>query len=159
MSSASKNALQKFTRNLIVPSNSKKVPNGYTCYAPRTDFFVENKFVQIFGTVGYWLEKCEIGFAKLLFIKLDIDVIITVIRALEIPRITGRPLSFEKDLPSATYKLFVISKLNSIYSAAKHIESSTPTVVEMQESLEHIYPSIQILPNNTPNTVSLFKFC
>ena len=42
MSSASKNDLQKFTRNLIVPSNAKKGPDGYTYYAPRTDFFVDN---------------------------------------------------------------------------------------------------------------------
>ena len=42
MSSASKNALQKFTRNIIVPSNAKKGPDGYTYYAPRTDFFVDD---------------------------------------------------------------------------------------------------------------------
>ena len=62
LSSASKNALQKFSRNLIVPSNAKKGPGGYTYYAPRTDFFVdnmsspnyfENKFVLTVGTVGY----------------------------------------------------------------------------------------------------------
>ena len=29
-----------------------------------------------------------------------------------------------------------------------------PIVVEMQESTEHIYPSIQTLPNNAANTVS-----
>ena len=42
MSSAPKNSLQKFTRNLIVSSNAKKGPDGYTYYAPRTDFFVDN---------------------------------------------------------------------------------------------------------------------
>ena len=61
MSSASKNALQKFTGNLIVPSNAKKGPDGYTHYAPWTDFFVDNmispknfdnEFVQTFGTIG-----------------------------------------------------------------------------------------------------------
>ena len=40
--SASKNALQKFTRHLIVPSNAKKGPDGYAYNAPRTDFFVDN---------------------------------------------------------------------------------------------------------------------
>ena len=44
MSSASKNALQDITRNLIVRSNAsaKKGPDGYTYNAPRTDFFVDN---------------------------------------------------------------------------------------------------------------------
>ena len=97
MSSASKNALQKFTRNLIVPSSAKKGPDGYTYYAPRIDFFVdnmispknfENKFVQMFGTIGHWLEKCEIWFALFLFIKLIIDIIVTVIRTLELHQIT-----------------------------------------------------------------------
>ena len=45
-SSASKNASQKFTRNLIVPSNAKKGPDRYTYYAPPTDFFVDNMISQ-----------------------------------------------------------------------------------------------------------------
>ena len=143
MRSASKNALQKFTRNLIVPSNAKKGPYGYTYYAPRTDFFVdnmispnyfENKFVQTFGTVSHWLEKCRMWFAILLFVTLIIDIFVPVMRTLEIHRITGRSISFGKVLLSATYSLFMVSKLNSLYSPAKPFEPSTPIVVEMQES-------------------------
>ena len=48
----------------------------------------------------------------------------------------------------------MVSILSSVYSPAKPIESSTPLAVEMQESTEHIYPSIQTLTNNAPNTVS-----
>ena len=163
MSSASKNALQKLTRNLIVPSNAKKGPDGYTYYAPRTDCFVdtmispkylENKFVRTFGTVGYWLEKCGIWFAIFLFIKLIIDIIVTVMRTLEIHLITGISVSFGKVSLSATYSLFIVSKLNSVYSPTKPIVFSTPIAVEMQEFTEHIHPSIQTLPNDTPITVS-----
>ena len=163
MSSASKNALQKFTRNLIVPSNAKRSPDGYTYYAPRTDFFVdnmkspiyfENKFVQNFGTVGYWLEKSVIRFAIFLFIKLIIDIVVVVMRTLEIHRITGKSVNFGKVLLSATYNLFMVSISNSVYSPAKPIWSSTPIAVEMQESTEHIYPSVPTLPNNLPNTIS-----
>ena len=146
MSSASKNALQKFTRTLIVPSNANKGPDGYTYYASRTDFFVDNmispiyfehKFNQTYGTVDYWLEKCGIWFAIFLFIKLIIDIIVTVIRTKK-HRITGKSVSFGKVLQSATYNLSMISILNSVYSPAKPIESSTTIVVEMQESTEHI---------------------
>ena len=163
MSSASKSDLQKFTRNLIVPSNAKKSPDGYTYYAPRTDFFIDNmispnyfeiKFVQTFGTVGYWLEKCGIWFAIFLFVKLIIDIVVVVMRTLEIHRYIGKSVNFGKVLLSATYNLFMVSILNSVYSPAEPIESSTPIVLEMQESTEHIYPSIQTQPNNTPNTVS-----
>ena len=163
MSSASKNAVQNFTRNLIVPSNAKKGPDGYTYYAPRTDIFVNNmispnyfehKFVQTFGTFGYWLEKCGIWFAIFFFIKLTRDIVVTVRRTLELHRITGRSVSFGKVQISATYNLFMVSILSSVYSPAKPIESLTPMVVEMQESTEHNYPSIQTQPNNAPNTVS-----
>ena len=77
MSSASKNALQKITRILIAPSIKKKGPDGYIYYAPRTDSFLdnmispnyfENEFVQTFGTVGSWLEKCGIWSAISLFV-------------------------------------------------------------------------------------------
>ena len=152
MSSASKNALQKFTQNLIVPSNAKKGPIGYTYCAPRTDLFVdnmispkyfENKFFQTPGTVGYWLEKCAVWFALFLIIKLIIDIIVTVMRTLELHRMTGGLVSFEKVLLSATYNFFMVSILKSNYSPAKPIESSTPIAEEMQESTEQIYPSIQ----------------
>ena len=97
MSSASKSGVLKFTRKMIVTSNAKNGPDGYTYYAPRTDFFVdnmispnyfENKVVQTFGGVGYCLEKREIRFAIFLFIKLMIDFLVIVMRTLEIHRIT-----------------------------------------------------------------------
>ena len=162
-SSASKNALQKFTQNLIVPSNAKKGPDGYTYYAPRTDFFVDNmispnffesEFAETFETIGYWLEKCGIWFAIFLFVKLIIDIVVVVMRTLEIHRITGKSINFGKVLLSATYNLLMVSILNLVYSPAKAIGSSTPIAVEMQESTEHIYPSVPTLPNNLPNTVS-----
>ena len=75
-------------------------------------------------------------------------------RTLEIHKITGKSVNLGKVLLSATYNLLMISILNSLYSPAKPIESSTPTSVEMQETTEHIYPSVPTLPNNSPNTVS-----
>ena len=124
MKSASKNALEKFTRNLKVPSNAKKGPDGYAYYAPLTDFFVdnmispnyyENEFVQTFGTVFSCLEKSGIWFAIFLFVKLIIDIIVTKMRTLEIHRITGGSVSFGKVLLSATYNLFMVSILSSIF--------------------------------------------
>ena len=167
MSSASKNSLQKFTRKLIVHSNAKKGPDGYTNYAPRTDFFVnnmistkyfENEFVQTFGTVRYWLEKCGIWFAKFLFIKLIIDIIVTVKRIVEIDWITGRSVRFGKVLLlSATYNLFMVSILSSVYSTAKPIESPTRIVVEMQDFTEHIYPLFKHYPIMLPTPFQLSK--
>ena len=116
--------------------------------------YFENEFVQTFGTVGYWLEKYGIWFAIFLFVKLIFDIVVVVMRTLEIHQITRRSVNFGKVLLSATYNLFMVSILNSVYSPAKPIESSTPIAVEMHESTEHIYPSIQTLPNDAPNTIS-----
>ena len=102
--------------------------------------YFENKTPHTFGTVGYWLENCGIWFAIFLFIKLIIDVIVTVTTTLEIHCITGTSVNFGKVLLSATYNFFMFSILISIYSPVKAIESSTLIVVEMQESTEHIYP-------------------
>ena len=63
---------------------------------------------------------------------------------------------------SQFWKNFIISHVQPLHSfnsglslfTSGTIESPTPIFVEMQESMEHIYPSIQTLPNNAPNTVS-----
>ena len=42
ISAASKKALQKFSRQLIVPNTAIHGPKQYSYYAPRTDFYVDN---------------------------------------------------------------------------------------------------------------------
>ena len=127
MSSTSKNVLQKFTRNLMGPSNAKKGADGYTYYATWTDFFLdnmispnyfENMFVQTYGTVGWWLEKCGICFAIFLFPKLIIDIIVTVMRTSEVHLITGISVSFEKKSAS-------ISNLQPFYGFNFKLNHST----------------------------------
>ena len=123
MSSASKNALQKFTRNLIVPSNAKKGLDAYTYHAPRTDFFVdnmispnyfENEFVQNFWdgwllAPEMWNLVCHISLHKT-------DNRYCRCRN-ENPKNTSdnwKISQLRKVLPSATYNLFMVSILNSI---------------------------------------------
>ena len=167
MSSASKNALQKFTRKLIVPLNTKSGNEKATFYAPRTDFFVdnmispsffENAFKDTFGEIEYFLQQCGIWFATFLFIKLIIDIVVSIIRTFEIHKITGRSVNFGKIILSATYNVFMVSILSSIYSPATKVEPqpSTPDSPQPQgqEMTEHIYPSIIRPLNNDVNTIS-----
>ena len=158
-----KECLTEIYKKLNSSIKCKERPWWIYILRARTDFFVdnmiypnyfENEFVQTFGTVGYWLEKCGIWFAIFLFIKLIIDIVVVVMRTLEVHRITGKSVNFGKVLLSAAYNLFMVSILNSVYSPAKPIGSSTPIAAEMQESTEHIYPSVPTLPNNSHNTVS-----
>ena len=42
VSVASRKALQKFSRELIIPNTATHGPEKYSYYAPRTDFYVDN---------------------------------------------------------------------------------------------------------------------
>ena len=110
ISAASRNALKKFSQKLIVFSDNSKNPDSYPYYAPRTDFFVDNmispgyfkdRFMDTFGPVAYVLEHCGIYFSVFLFFKLIIDVVVMIIRHLEITKMTGASLGFGKTLLSA----------------------------------------------------------
>ena len=68
-----------------------------------------------FGPVAYVLEHCGIYFSVFLFFKLIIDVVVMVIRHLEISRMTGALLGFGKTLLSASYNIFLMSVLTSMY--------------------------------------------
>ena len=61
---------------------------------------------------------------------------------------------FWKSPTISNVQTFQVFNFSSVYSPATPIESSTAIAVEMQECTEQIYPSIQTLPDNAPNTVS-----
>ena len=140
ISAASRNALKKFSQKLIDFSNNNKNPDNFPYYAPRTDFFVDNmispgyfkdRFMDTIRPLTYVLEHCGIYFSVFLFSKLIIDVVVMVIRHLEITKMTGASLGFGKTLLSASYKIFLMSVLTSMYDpraptlAAVEVERKT----------------------------------
>ena len=89
ISAASRKALQKFSRELIVPNIAIHGPVQYCYYAPRTDFYADNMispsysknhFVDTFGSVAHVLEFCGVYFSCFLFIKVIVDLIVMVSR-------------------------------------------------------------------------------
>ena len=70
-------------------------------------FFVKN-FIGTFGFVAFFLEKIRIYFACFFF-KFLLEVIVTIIKALEITKLTNRTMSFWKIILGATYNFFVLS--------------------------------------------------
>ena len=122
-SAASRKALQKFSRELIVLNTGIHGPEQYSYYAPRTDFYVDkmispsfskNQFMDTFGSVAYVLEFCGKYFSCFLFVKLIVDLIVMILRHMEINRLTGASLGFGKTLLSSSYKLFLTSILTSV---------------------------------------------
>ena len=80
-----------------------------------------------FGPVAYVLEHCGIYFSVFLFFKLIVDVVVMVIRHMEISKMTGASLGFGKILLSASYKIFLMSVLKSMY------DPRAPTLAAVEE--------------------------
>ena len=163
INAASRNALKKFSQNLIIYSSPQERSDGFHYYTPRTEFYVDkmlspeffkDRFVDTFGPIAYILEHCGIYFSTFLFLKLIIDLIVMIIRHMEINRITGASLGFHKTLLSASYKFFLTSVMTSMYNPqASGLASGAPIKVDPRVSIvlyemredakkkeEHLYP-------------------
>ena len=125
ISAASRKALQKFSGELIVPNTAIHGLEQYSYYAPRTDFYVanmispnyfKNQFMDSFESTAYVLQFCGIYFFCFSFIKLIVDLIVMVLRHVEIHRFTGASLGFGEALLNASYNLFLTSTLTSVFS-------------------------------------------
>ena len=139
ISAASRSALKKFSQKFIAFSKNNKNPDSFLYYAPRTDFYVDNmispgsfkdRFMDTFGPVAYVLEHCGIYFSVFLFFKLVIDVVVMVIRHLEITEMTGTSLGFGKTLLRASYNIVLMSALTSIY----HLRAPTLAALEEEKN-------------------------
>ena len=135
INAASRTALKKFSQNLIIYSTSPEGSDGFHYYTPRTEFFVDkmispeyfqDRFMDTFGTVAYVLEHCGIYFS-VFFFKLIIYVVVMVIRHLDVSRMTGASLGFGKTLLSASYNIFLMSVLTSMY------DPRSPTLAAVEE--------------------------
>ena len=78
--------------------------------------------------------------------KLIVDVTVTIVRAFEIPRLTGASVGFGKILLSATYNLFIVSIYYSMFNPTTKDISMTTLSTDNQDAPEHSYPVINGLP-------------
>ena len=101
INAASRTAQKKFSQNLIIYSIPQEGSDGFHYYTPRTEFYVgkliapeyfKDRFMVTFGPVAYILEHCGIYFSVFLFLKLILDLIVMIIRHMEINRMTGWPV-------------------------------------------------------------------
>ena len=162
ISAASRKALQKLSRELIIPNTAIHGPEQYSCYAPRTDLYVDNiisptyfknQFMDIFGSVAYVLEFFGKYFFSFLFIKLIVDLIVMILRHMEFNRLTGASPEIGKTLLSASYNLFLTSILTSVFNPLLQTlePDTTPTRIEddtkdpldeNNKKEEHLYPIV-----------------
>ena len=105
LNSEMKDAAQEFSRELVGIQHNKSQPIGYSSYYTTekkyldslfSSQFVHNRYIKAFRRVHFYLEQCGITFAVFLFVKFIIDIVVCIIRALQIHKITEASMSFEK---------------------------------------------------------------
>ena len=162
---ASRTVLKKFSPDLIDYTTDRKGIDGSYSYTPRNEFFVDkmispgyfkDRFLDTFGPVVYALEHCGIYLSVFLFIKLIIDVVVMIVRYLERDKISRSTLRFCMNLLSASYNVFLLSVLPSIYNpralaltAVEHMEVGPCVENDMHEvkedakkKEERLYPAM-----------------
>ena len=87
-----KGVFKRFAESLLGNRESFSIISGTNYYNSRTTYldsfistdFFNNQFVESFGKMQYIIERCGIFFAAFLFIKLLIDIVLCLIRAIQI---------------------------------------------------------------------------
>ena len=170
ISAAFRNSLKKISQKLIVFSNNNKNSDRFPYYAPQSDVYVDNmispgsfndRFIDTFGPVAYVLEHCGIYFSVFLFFKFIIDVVVIVMRHLEITKKTGASLGLGKTFLSASYNIFLMSVFTSMYDlraptlaavGARKTLCSEEDLIDIRDDTktkgEHIYPVMSPVPFN-----------
>ena len=147
ISAASRNDLEKFSRELIVPSMAHSGPESFAYYAPRTDFHVdalispgyfENQYLETFVSISYVPELCGAYFGAFLFIKFVIDITVLVFRYLELRHFTGNTLSLTKTLLSASYTFFFTSVLTSVFTSRAILEDSIEERTKREDEIKEV---------------------
>ena len=95
--------------------------------------YFKDRFMDTFGPVAFVLEHCGFYFSLFLLLKFIIDVVVMVIRHLEISRMTGASLGFGKTLLSASYNIFLTSVLTSLF------DPRAPAFAAVEEERKTLY--------------------
>ena len=127
-----KGVLKHFTMSLLGSREPFSNISGTNYYNSRTvyldsfispDFF-NNQF-ETFGKIQYIIERCGIFFATFFFIKLLIDIVLCLTRAMQINKITDASIHFGKALFAATFDLMLVLILTSICQATNSENNHT----------------------------------
>ena len=98
-------------------------------------------FKGTFGIITFYLEKIGVNFAGFLCKKFLTDVIVTIIRAFEIHKISTKTMGFWKILLRATYNLCILSYFTPVFS--NEITPSAP------QNNNHLLPLSNYQPYST----------
>ena len=157
-----KDAIQTFSKELVVSQdNFKSEDRTYLNYPMRAVYldsfispnFFDNRYIKMFGYTQFILEQCGIYFAAFLFLNFIIQIVVTIIKALQIHKITGACVNFGKVFLFATYNILCTSIMTSIFknetANEKQPDDAGHSVTEMKETHFNLYPHIQSTTGKT----------
>ena len=119
------------------------------------------KFNEIFGLLGYYIQCLRKFFACFLLVKFVIDFVVIVLRKLEIRKFSGATFGFVRTMPGATFHLFVLSLQTPMYETdenknngdlrMQNVASNQTSAAPMyEENPTPLYPRILIVNNPIP---------
>ena len=88
-----------------------------------SQLFLLDHFKNTFGEIGYYVERARILFACFMLIKFSIDIVIFILRAFEMRKLSKNTIEFWKTLQGASYNLFLLPIVTSIYQTSKDDEN------------------------------------
>ena len=168
--SASDTLLKKLTRTILTRGNSVRIsePGNLERLLSLNDrllldhlltpsFFVD-KFKETFGELGYIIQCLGNFFACFLLVKFVIDVVVIVLRGLEIRKNSGATFGFVRTMLGATFNLFVLSLQTPMYENEENKRISNgfsqnpagnrPIAAPMyEENPTLLYPQVHLLNN------------
>ena len=108
--------------------------------------FFDNRNIEMFGYTQFILEQCGIYFAAFLFVKFIIQIVVAIVKALQIHKITGASVNFGKIILFATYNILFTSIMTSISKSEttneKKPDDVEHLVTQMKETHFSLYPHI-----------------
>ena len=126
---ASDTVLKKLTRTILTHGITVRISNLGNLERPLSldarflmdhfltpSFFVD-KFKETFGLLGYYIQCLGNFFDCFLLVMFIIDVVLIVLRGLEIRKVSGATFGFVRTMLGATFDLFVLSLQTPMYES------------------------------------------
>ena len=122
-------------------------------------FFVD-KFKETFGFLGYYIQCLGNFVACFLLVKFIIDIVVIVLRGLEIRKVSGALFGFVRTMLRATFHLFVLSLQTPMYETDENKNvnrrmqnvtgNETLAAPMYEENPTSLYPQVHIVNNPIP---------
>ena len=127
-----------------------------------------DKFKKTFGLLGYYIQCLGNFFACFRLVKFIIDVVVIVLRGLEIQKLSDATFGFVRTMLGATVHLFVLSLQTPMYKTDENknngkirmqnvTDNETLAAPMYKENPTSLYPHVHIVNNPIPISSNIIE--